>query len=107
MLKERYYQALLLKWQCKLGAPKTDETFEDLYARGRAMEQHDQQIGRQDDSRYRKPSTPDEAPKETDTASEPRASNNWHGVHAKMRGIGAEVVSTVEKWDIFNGFVRS
>ena len=78
MLKGRYYQALLPKWQCKLGAPKTDETFEDLYARARAMERHEQQIGRQDDSRYRKPSTPDEVPKKTDTASEPRASNTWH-----------------------------
>ena len=43
------------------------------------MDRHDQQIGRQDDSGYHKPSTPDEAPKKTDTASEPRVSNNWHG----------------------------
>ena len=45
LLKGQFYQALLPKWQRKLGAPKTDETFEDLYARARAIEQHDQQIG--------------------------------------------------------------
>ena len=45
MLKGRFYQALLPKWQRKLGAPKTDESFEDLYARARAIERHDQQIG--------------------------------------------------------------
>ena len=41
MLKGRFYQALLPKWQRKLGAPKP---FDDLYARARAQERHDQQI---------------------------------------------------------------
>lgn len=31
MLKGRFYQALLPKWQRKLGAPKAAETFDDLY----------------------------------------------------------------------------
>ena len=64
MLKGHLYQALLPKWQHKLGAPKTDKSFENLYARARAIERHDQQIGagRQVDSRPRKPSTADESP---------------------------------------------
>ena len=33
IVKGRFYQALLPKWQRKLGAPKTTETFEELYAR--------------------------------------------------------------------------
>ena len=36
MLKGRFYQALLPKWQRKLGAPKPSESFDDLYARARA-----------------------------------------------------------------------
>ena len=38
MLKGWFYQALLPEWQHKLGAPKTNEDFEDLYARARAIE---------------------------------------------------------------------
>jgi len=44
MLKGRFYQALLPKWQRKLGAPKATETFDDLYARARTLERHDQQF---------------------------------------------------------------
>lgn len=44
LLKGRFYQALLSKWQRKLGAPKATETFDDLYARARALERHDQQF---------------------------------------------------------------
>ena len=32
LLKGRFYQALLLKWQQKLGAPKPNESFHDLLA---------------------------------------------------------------------------
>ena len=107
MLKGCYYQALLPKWQRKLGAPKTGETFEDLYARTRAMERHDQQIGRQDDSSYRKPSMPDEPPRRrTQPVSQGRATLGTV-VPVKMRGVGVEVVSTVEKWDISSEIVRS
>lgn len=35
-----FYQA---KWQRKLGAPKTTQTFEELYAHARTLERHDQQ----------------------------------------------------------------
>ena len=82
MLKGRFYQALLPNWQRKLGTPKTDESFEDLYPRARAFERHDQQIGagRQVDMRHSKPSTADEPSKKTNTANEPRTSKNWHSL---------------------------
>ena len=44
MLKSHFYQALLPKWQRKLSAPKPTESFEELYARARTLEQHDQQF---------------------------------------------------------------
>lgn len=43
--KGRFYPALLPKWQRKLGAPKATETFEELYARARTLECHEQQFG--------------------------------------------------------------
>ena len=43
MLKGRFYQALLTKWQRKLGAPKLDESFTELYDRACMLEMHDQQ----------------------------------------------------------------
>ena len=43
MLKGRFFQSLLPKWQRKLGAPKLDESFTALYDRARMLEMHDQQ----------------------------------------------------------------
>lgn len=75
ILKGRFYQALLPKWQRKLGAPKTDESFEDLYARARASERHEQQIssGRRDNLRG-KSSTQEEASVRGDGLSDQRTS---------------------------------
>ena len=42
MLKGRFFQALP-KWQRKLGAPKIDEKFNDLYDRARVVERHEKQ----------------------------------------------------------------
>lgn len=39
MLKGGFYQASLPKWRRKIGAPKMNESFEDLFARARAAEQ--------------------------------------------------------------------
>ena len=44
LLKGRFYQALLVKWQRKLGCPKPDEGFHDLLARARMMEEHEKQF---------------------------------------------------------------
>ena len=43
LMKGRFFQSLLPKWQRKLGAPKTGESFEDLFNRARMAEKHDQQ----------------------------------------------------------------
>ena len=43
LLKGRFFQALHVKWQRKLGAPKTGESFQELYDRARVLEQHERQ----------------------------------------------------------------
>ena len=42
LLKGRFFQALLPRWQRKLGAPKVEESFDELYQRARITERHDQ-----------------------------------------------------------------
>lgn len=44
IVKGRFYQALLPKWQRKLGAPKATETFDELFARACTLERHEQQF---------------------------------------------------------------
>ena len=44
LLKGRFFQALHQKWQRKLGAPKSSETFQDLYDRARILEKQHKQI---------------------------------------------------------------
>ena len=43
LLKGRFYQALITKWQRKLGALRPDEMFLQLFERARAVEHHDKQ----------------------------------------------------------------
>jgi hypothetical protein len=42
-LKGRFYQALIVKWQRKLGPPKADESFYDLFACARLLEEYKKQ----------------------------------------------------------------
>ena len=44
LLKGRFYQALMVKWQRKLGPPKPEETFHDLLARARMLEECEKQF---------------------------------------------------------------
>ena len=44
IIKGRFYQALLPKWQRKLGAPKATKTFDELFARAQTLERHEQQF---------------------------------------------------------------
>ena len=44
LLKGRFYQALMVKWQRKLGCPKPDEGFHELLARARMLEEHEKQF---------------------------------------------------------------
>ena len=43
LIKGRFFQALLVKWQRKLEAPKPGETFHELYNRARMVEQYEKQ----------------------------------------------------------------
>ena len=43
LLKGRFFQALHVRWQRKLGAPKPAESFQELYNRARIVEQHERQ----------------------------------------------------------------
>ena len=43
MLKGRFFQALHVRWQRKLEAPKPAESFKELYDRARIVEQHEKQ----------------------------------------------------------------
>ena len=54
LLKGRFYQALLVKWQRKLGAPRPDESFHDLLARARMLEEHEKQFQASAESRSEK-----------------------------------------------------
>ena len=42
-LERLFFQALLPRWQRKLGAPKQDESFDELFARARTTERHEEQ----------------------------------------------------------------
>ena len=42
LLKGRYFQALGTRWQRKLGAPKPDESFDQLFNRARLVERREQ-----------------------------------------------------------------
>ena len=43
LIKGRFFQALLVKWQCKLEALKPGETFHELYNRAQMVEQYEKQ----------------------------------------------------------------
>ena len=43
MLMGTFYHALLPKWQKKVGAPKLEENFSELYDRAHMLEQHKNQ----------------------------------------------------------------
>ena len=60
LMKGKFFQSLLPKWQRKLCAPKTEESFVDLFNRARTAEKHDQQYNQSaaDKNDGRKRSTP-------------------------------------------------
>ena len=44
LLRGRFFQALLPKWQQKLGAPKFGESFTELYDRAHTLERYEKQL---------------------------------------------------------------
>ena len=77
LLKGHFYQALLVKWQRKLGAPKPDESFHDLLARAHMLEEHEKQFQASAESRSdkvgRKTKSGATDPKQNGTHKEIRA----------------------------------
>ena len=99
LLKGRFYQALLLKWQRKLGALKTDETFEDLTSK---LERVDERIR----GIVRPILWMGFQRRQTHLASKRQATIGTP-IRSEMTGVEAKVVSTVEGWDIFSEIVQS
>ncbi|ETX01158.1 MAG: hypothetical protein ETSY2_37740 [Candidatus Entotheonella gemina] len=62
LLKGRFFQALLPKWQRKLGAPKVEESFDELFNRARVSERREQQYSDLAEERKIK-----DKPRKTDT----------------------------------------
>ena len=109
ILKGCFNQALLPKWQCKSGAPKTDESFEDLYTRPEQLNNMISKLGQEDNwirgivSPVRQMSPPR---RQTQQVSQRRARIGTVS-HTEMPGTRVEVVSTAEKQDTFSAIVQS
>ena len=54
LLKGRFFQALLPCWQRKLGAPKPDESFDELFARAHTTERREEQHSNDSQSKNKK-----------------------------------------------------
>ena len=83
LLKGRFYQASMPKWQRKLGAPKPSETFDELYARARTLERHDQQINAK-----RSDAKPSTHPQKATVANE--GSHQKPTAHDRPAGSGSQ-----------------
>ena len=72
LMKGRFFQSLLPKWQRKMGAHKADETFEDLFKRAHTVEKHDEQYSQSaaDKSDDHKKSSSNEAESQNKAGSE-------------------------------------
>ena len=73
LLKGRFYQALLVKWQRKLGPPKPEESFYDLYTRARLAEEYEKQYAASAESRNAN------LPRSQGTKSSQRSDNRSRG----------------------------
>ena len=74
-LKGRFYQALLPKWQCKRRAPKASKSFEDLFARARTFERHEQQFSANSATRSDTSQKGEKKRNKDESQSKPQANN--------------------------------
>ena len=88
LLKGRFYQALLPKWQRKLGAPKAAESFEDLFARARTFERHEQQFSANSASRSDTGQKGEKKRNKDESQSKPQASNEPKSEAATSQSSG-------------------
>ena len=79
-LKGRFFQALLPKWQKKLGAPKSSDSFGDLYDRARTLERHEKQFA--DSAAGRKKSTTPSSERSTRSSGNPTEKEDPGHSHA-------------------------
>lgn len=89
LLKGRFYQALLVKWQRKLGPPKVEESFHDLYTRARLVEEYEKQYAASAESRNTNP-------QKDHNAKSPKANNRnrngeRHGHQSSSKPAESEV----------------
>ena len=68
LIKGRFFQALLVKWQRKLEAPKPGETFHELYNRARMMEQYERQYAASAATHSDQSSSKNDRPRKTATS---------------------------------------
>ena len=85
-MKGRFFQALLPKWQRKLGAPKTGESFDELFHRARTMECREQQYNiiadeRKGKDRSRKPDSETSHSKVGDSHSKMPSEDSNNYIH--------------------------
>ena len=77
---------MLPKWQRKLGAPKSTEAFDDLYARARALERHDQQFNARSSST--KPQSFSQKPQTTTTQTGREQNQEGNSSRNQKRSAG-------------------
>ena len=82
-LKGRFFQALLPKWQKKLGAPKSSDSFSDLYDRTRTLERHEKQFA--DSAAGRKKSTTTSSERSTRSSGNPAEKEDPGHSHANRK----------------------
>ena len=72
LLKGCYFQALDTRWQRKLGAPKPEESFDELFNRERVAERREQQYKEVEGDKKKKVSAPEKQDKKVKEASSKR-----------------------------------
>ena len=92
LLKGRFFQALLPKWQRKLGAPKPEESFAELYDRARMLEKREVQYS--DSANVRKDTKATATP--TDQKSD-QNKKNQQGKYKFQKSYKAPTQTTTSK----------
>ncbi len=77
LIKGRFFQALYPKWQRKLGAPKSGESFTELYERARMLEMHEKQYSAVALARETKFRGGRHSHQEIQPPSKPQKLNSW------------------------------
>ena len=100
LLKGRYFRALGTRWQRKLGAPKPDESFDELFNRARVVERWEQQYKEAEGERNEKEKEKVTAPEKQDkTAPKAKESSvnktSDSGVSHERGGIVKNVMFSV------------